>query len=329
MSGVGSGRQRMLDRARGAVLASAVGDALGAGYEFESAPLGPDGPRMIGGGLGGFAPGEWTDDTTMAWCVLDAEARGLDLRRAEGLDHVAANFRAWFETRPPDIGRQTHLVLEAAGPSPTAATLTGVSADLHRQTGRTGGNGSLMRTGPVALPFLTDGREDACAEAARRVSDLTHADPRAGEACVLWSLAIRTAIRTGGFDIRPGLMHLDAGARDFWSDRLREAEELAPRTFRPNGYVVPALQAAWAAITQTPVPDTRPERHLVDALTTVIAIGDDTDTTAAIAGALLGARWGASAVPVVWRTICHGHPGITADDLVGLADLAVGESLAG
>ena len=52
------------DRACGVLLAAAAGDALGAGYEF-SAPL--DGvPAMIGGGLGNFAPGEWTDDTAQA-----------------------------------------------------------------------------------------------------------------------------------------------------------------------------------------------------------------------------------------------------------------------
>ena len=47
----------------------AAGDALGAGYEF-NAPL-PDSAQvgMIGGGLGNFAPGEWTDDTSMAIVV--------------------------------------------------------------------------------------------------------------------------------------------------------------------------------------------------------------------------------------------------------------------
>ena len=79
-----------MDRACGAVLGSAAGDALGAGYEFGCATVGPEGPRMIGGGLGDFEPGEWTDDTSMTWCVLDVAASGVDLRSAEGLDAVAA-----------------------------------------------------------------------------------------------------------------------------------------------------------------------------------------------------------------------------------------------
>jgi hypothetical protein len=69
----------------------------------------------------------------------------------------------------------------------------------------------------------------------------------------------------------------------------------------PNGFVVTALQAAYAAIRQTPVPADDPARHLQDALVAAVRIGHDTDTVAAIAGGLLGARWGASAVPATWR----------------------------
>lgn len=50
-----------------------------------------------------------------------------------------------------------------------------------------------------------------------------------------------------------------------------------------------------------------------------VRAGNDTDTVAAIAGALLGARYGASAVPAGWRAQVHGWPGLRADDLVDLA----------
>lgn len=62
---------------------------------------------MIGGGLGDFAPGEWTDDTTMAWCILDVAASGADLRSPDALTARGRRFRAWYESRPPDIGVQT------------------------------------------------------------------------------------------------------------------------------------------------------------------------------------------------------------------------------
>ena len=169
-----------LDRACGTMLGTAVGDALGSGYEFGSAPLGPEGPRMIGGGLGGFGPGEWTDDTTMAWCILDVAASGTDLRTEEALTAIAICFREWYNTRPPDIGNQTRRVLGGVGAEPTGATLTATSYDLHAQTGHTAGNGSLMRTAPVALAHVDD--PFALTEAARKVGALTHYDQHAQEA---------------------------------------------------------------------------------------------------------------------------------------------------
>jgi ADP-ribosylglycohydrolase len=63
---------------------------------------------------------------------------------------------------------------------------------------------------------------------------------------------------------------------------------------------------------------------LPDGLAAAVRAGDDTDTVAAIAGALLGARHGASAVPAAWRSTVHGWPGLTADDLVELAVRATG-----
>ena len=72
-----------------------------------------------------------------------------------------------------------------------------------------------------------------------------------------------------------------------------------------------------------------PCRHLQHALATAIRIGDDTDTVAAIAGGLLGARWGASAVPAAWRRILHGWPVAKGERLVELAQLAVTGGRAG
>ena len=71
---------------------------------------------MIGGGLGDFAPGEWTDDTAMTWAVADVAATGADLRTDEALDAIARRFRDWYETGPADIGINTRAVLAGAGP---------------------------------------------------------------------------------------------------------------------------------------------------------------------------------------------------------------------
>ena len=157
-----------------------------------------------------------------------------------------------------------------------------------------------------------------------QISGLTHADPVAGEACVIWCVAIDRAIREGRLDgVSDGIALLPDARRQFWSERLDEAERNPPGSFSPNGYVVTALQAAWAAIRQTAVPAEQSGRHLVDALGAAVRIGDDADTVAAIAGALLGARWGATAVPLEWKSKLHGWPGYQVADLVRLAILTV------
>src|SRR6202044_2113199 len=123
-------------------------------------------------------------------------------------------------------------------------------ADLHERTGRTAGNGSLMRTAPGALAYLDD--PGGLAEAALAVSAPPHFDRSAGEACVLWCLAIRHAVLTGELDARAGLGYLPARTVDVWSARLVEAEKSRPGDFSSNGWVVEALQAAWCAIVRTP-----------------------------------------------------------------------------
>ena len=317
------------DRAAGVLLGMACGDALGAGYEF-GPPLANDVPVVMeGGGSFGWAPGEWTDDTSMAVAVAEVAAEGLDLRSEEVQDRIAGRWASWAETAR-DIGIQTRQVFRSAsqvvGTQPTAEGLRSAAAHLHRRTGRTAGNGSLMRTAPVALAYLDDAA--ALVEAATALSALTHADPEAGEACALWCLAIRRAVLNGTFDgLREGLDHLPADRRSVWAERLREAEAKPPSAFEHNGWVVEALQGAWSAITRTPVPrpdagQASPADHLHLALDAAVRGGRDTDTVAAIAGSLLGARWGASAVPSAWRRRLHGWPGIRSRDLVRLAVLS-------
>lgn len=303
------------DRAVGVLLGTACGDALGAGYEF-GPPLADDEPvRMCGGN--GFRPGEWTDDTALAVAVAQA-ATGHDLTTTAGLNAVAQGFVRWFREDPTDIGVQTRAVLTAAA-GPTAAALTAASQAFYEANpDRGAGNGALMRTAPVALSTLDD--EAAAIRTAVAVGALTHADPVSGEACALWTLAIRHAVRHATFDgLRVALGHLPAERAAWWSQRLDEAERLRPGDFDRNGWVVQALQAAWSAIAGTQIPAGEPGRHLELALENAVRGGRDADTVAAIAGGLLGARWGASAIPPQWTKVVYGWPGYRADDLTALA----------
>ncbi|WP_245644516.1 ADP-ribosylglycohydrolase family protein [Nocardioides jensenii] len=145
-------------------------------------------------------------------------------------------------------------------------------------------------------------------------------DPLAGEGAALWCLMIRHAVLTGEFPTADDVLpHLPNAAN--WADVLATAETSAPETFVTNGWVVGAMQAAWSSITHTPVTDDAAGRPLQVALATAIGIGNDTDTVAAIAGGLLGARWGASAIPQEWTGLLHGWgvKGAGAPELIRLA----------
>lgn len=297
------------DRAAGVLLATAAGDALGAGYEF-TYPTPATRIDMIGGGLGPFAPGEWTDDTSMAIAIAEVSATGADIGTGAGLDAVAAQFRRWYATNPKDIGNQTAAVLRAPGPDAVS-----MQTRARSIPGRKAGNGSLMRTAAVGLAYLDD--VDRCLAAAGEISALTHADEDASDACRLWSYAIRHAVLHGDFHgVYEFCKQMSGGIGRRWYKLLKDAETSDTAAgFDKNGWVVHALQSAWWAITHA-----RGEgaEHLQNALELAVRVGNDTDTVAAIAGGLLGARWGASAVPARWRRMLHGWPGYRSRDLVRL-----------
>lgn len=315
------------ERAAGVLLAMAAGDALGAGYEF-GPPLADDvDVEMAGGGSFGWSPGEWTDDTSMAVAIAEVSADGLDLRSTVAQDRIVARWIEWAADAT-DVGVQTRQVLSAIARSGSESVSTrahAAASALHERTGKTAGNGSLMRTAPVALAYLHD--PDGLVEAAKALSALTHADLEAGEACALWCLAIRHAVLEGTFDgLRHAVAELPDDRRDVWNARLDAAEQRPPSSFSHNGWVVEALQGAWSSISRTAIPDevagvSHPADHLKLALEAAVRGGRDTDTVAAIAGALLGARWGASAVPSAWRRVLHGWPDLRGRDLVRLGVL--------
>ena len=196
-------------RAIGAVLGMATGDALGAGYEFGPA-LADDHPvGMIGSGV--FEPGEWTDDTSMAIPILQALADGRDLLDPATADTIAAAWYGWSRDAK-DVGIHTREVLHRTALPVTAAGLREIAAAKFTAGHNSAGNGTLMRTSPIVLGYLDD--PDGLTRAAAMYSLITHGDPVAAQACVLWNHAQRHAILTGELDIRVGLAQLDAEAAE-------------------------------------------------------------------------------------------------------------------
>jgi ADP-ribosylglycohydrolase len=304
-------KSHRLARIAGTLVGCAAGDALGAAYEFgpsipKTTPIG-----MVGGGPFNWERGEWTDDTSMAIPIAQAIARGELLTESDTLATIFADWKAWASTAK-DVGSQTRSVLSRVKDI-SENEARRVSREHHERSGMSGGNGALMRTAPVALAYLYDDELDSAdlTEAARRVAELTHWEDTAGEACIIWTHAIRHAINHGELNLRKQLEHLPQGRRAYWTDRINEAEAKQPSDFHRNGWVVEALQGAWSAIHHTD--------NFVDAVEAAVRGGGDTDTVAAIAGSLAGAYYGAASIPASWRRILHGWPGMNYRDLVNLA----------
>ncbi|GAA3378799.1 ADP-ribosylglycohydrolase family protein [Streptomyces sannanensis] len=279
-------------RAAGAVIGSAVGDALGAPFEFGPAgafsarfPVADPGREMCGGG--GWDPGEATDDTQMAVLVAESllECGGLDL------PDVFARFQRWATSEPKDIGLQTEDVLTNGMPWDLAAA-------VHFQVNRyAAGNGALMRASTPAVRFARDGRE-ATMDAARRIAALTHGDRAAWEGTAIFHELVRVALEGADpLTAIPGalaLVHPDHRRRyatvlaaDWHPDRATEF----------NGAVWPCLgSAVWALRTTT---------SYEDAIRAAVDLGGDTDTVAAVTGGLAGAYYGLDAIPTRWADSLH------------------------
>lgn len=307
----------------------AVGDALGTTYEFQSIdqpdfPVLATGPAtdVVGKGPFGLVAGQITDDTQLAVCL----ARSLHERGTLDLADAAARYVAWSE-HAFDIGSQTRAAidrLEAGQPAESA----GLS--VWRGTERkAAGNGSLMRTAPIAVAYAGDPR---LIDAAIAESLITHADPRCALACAAFDAAIAAAIAqplTGTAMVavaRAALATAHARLREAWAGDpldVAAADDAATalatdldaaladnpgvygalHMLRSPGFVRIAFRIAFWHAVHTP--------SWQAALVDVASRGGDADTNAAIAGALLGARDGASAIPAAWieRVLAVTQPG--------------------
>ena len=308
------------DRAAGALLGMAVGDALGTTYEFRTIeqrdyPALATGPAtdVVGGGPFGLVAGQVTDDTQLAICI----ARSFVERGGFEPADIAAKYVAWAD-HAFDIGRQTLAAIDRLrdGEPYSSAGLT-VWREWERKPA---GNGSLMRTAPIAVAFA-ERPLGQLVEAALVESMITHADPRCALACAAFDAAIaaalhgdakrmvevaREGLELGAKQLRAAwasdatdLEHLERAVVDLDSD-LAAAVAQHPGVYRPGlhvhdtaGFVRVAFRLAFWHVMQTP--------SWRDAVVDVASRGGDADTNAAIVGALVGARDGAEAIPAAWR----------------------------
>ena len=273
-----------IDRAKGALLGLAVGDALGVPLEFEERDVHPRITEMIGGGLFQLEPGFWTDDTAMSLCIADSLIANPQL---DEYDLMRRFVRWWRKGENSvngvcfDIGMATEAAL--ARFEETGEVV--VNPDPNQA-----GNGSLMRLAPVAIAAGAD--VDLAVDLARRQSACTHGAPVCLDACSLYAELLVEAI--GGapkrevLGRRPVLFgHDDVAAIALGSYQVKKRHEI-----RSTGFVLDTLEAALWAIWNSD--------SFEEALIKAINLAGDADTIGAVTGQLAGALWGASAIPHRW-----------------------------
>ena len=269
------------DRACGALLGIAVGDALGTTLEFVSRDTAPRHAEIIGAGPFRLPAGVWTDDTSMALALAESLAEQGALDPAD----VARRWIAWWREgvysptgRCFDIGTITRDALARIRTS--GDPFGGLAAE------NMAGNGSLMRLSPVVLPAFA--APDLAAQMARTQSLITHGAPQAVDACAWFARLLCTTIASGtrpqptpDARLHPSVAAVVAGPWD------KPREEIIS-----SGYVVHTLEAALWAVSTT--------SSFEEALVEAVNLGDDADTVGAVAGQLAGALYGAAAIPQRW-----------------------------
>ena len=265
----------LADRAVGAYLGLAVGDALGATVEFMT----PSEIRerhgvhrnILGGGWLRLRKGQVTDDTEMSLALGHSIlAKGKVEPQA-----VAEAFSAWMRGKPVDIG---HTVRRGIA--------------RYRQTGEVvvppntydAGNGACMRCLPVALCTLGAGTDEVAA-ANRAQSHVTHHSPLGDAGTLTVIRMVQKALRGGTLaDLQTMAQALAEAEPEYRYDR-RRAEN-------PGGYLPETLRAVFQALFAADGFET--------ALVDVVNRGGDADTTGAILGMIAGALWGPAGIPARW-----------------------------
>ncbi|MBW1713284.1 MAG: ADP-ribosylglycohydrolase family protein [Deltaproteobacteria bacterium] len=306
------------DRFVGACLGLMAGDALGQPVEGWPWPqieahygwL----EKMV---AGRFPVGGYTDDTQMAIGLLESlvEARGFD----PGL--CAARWLANYEPQR-GYGGRIHLLMTRLA-----------QGDNWDEVGTDSfGNGSAMRIGPLGVWFAAN--EEELKEAALTSARITHRHPQALAGALVQALAVARACRLGlaGQALEldrfiPPLARQAAPIDPATGQRLEDLFGLRPaplpelrdrlsRLFACDVRAIEAVPPALAAVLLT--------KSFSQAVCLAVNLGGDTDTLGALAGALAGAYYGASAIPGDWWQALENRPGSGRDYLVGLCRRAMG-----
>ena len=268
-----------LERTQGCLLGQLTGDALGSLVEFQTPEQirqkYPNGVRELAdGGTWNTIAGQPTDDSEMALLL----ARMLVDQGWYDPEEARKAYLFWLDSDPFDCGMTIYRGLRGR-PNPDSQA-----------------NGAMMRISPLGIFGANHDSEDV-AEWARQDAAITHPHPVCQQANALFTMAIAHAVRQG-CDARSLYEQVVTWAENMEVDgslleAVRGAAEAPPADYvQLQGSVLTAFRNALWQLLHAP--------NLEEAVVDTVMRGGDTDTNAAICGALLGAVWGRSAIPDQW-----------------------------
>lgn len=280
-----------------------VGDALGVPYEFHPADRIPSFEQIEMTPPSGFrrahvgvAPGTWSDDGAHALILLDSLLvnHGLDL------SHLGTNLCRWLHEglfavnrNVFDVGAQTSSAINALTRGVPAHSSGPAEASRN-------GNGSLMRVLPLVLWHR--GSDLDLLSLAAKQSLVTHGHARARIACALYCAWARYVAHrlASPWNAAEQLLRTHAETLGFPTDEVDLVLDPSHRDHaQGTGYVVDCLWSARIAFEQS--------SDYASCVRRAIAFGNDTDTTAAVAGGLAGLRDGIDGIPVRWIDALRGR----------------------
>ncbi|MFA7243404.1 MAG: ADP-ribosyl-[dinitrogen reductase] hydrolase [Sulfuricellaceae bacterium] len=263
----------LYNRALGAYLGLAVGDALGSTVEFLTAreikAQYGEHREMLGGGWLRLKPGQVTDDTEMSLSLGQA----IIACGGWNLSAVADAYAAWLKSKPVDVGATCRrgirrYMLQGTLETPLSDT--------------DGGNGAAMRNLPVALCTLGD--DPAFEKCTLEQAHITHNHAFSDAGTLVLGRMVQTLLNGGGVkECRPHANRLVETYRQFKFD---------PYPKRASGYIVDTVQTVLYHFFFTD--------SFEDCLVETVNRGEDADTTGALVGMLAGALYGAQAIPKRW-----------------------------
>ena len=270
----------VLSRGQGCLLGQLAGDSLGSLVEFWTPRMirsrYPDGVRKLeDGGVWETIAGQPTDDSEMALSL----ARMLAERGTYDPDAAHRAYQHWFSSGPFDYGATTSAALAGGRPNPDSQA-----------------NGAMMRISPLGI-FGANRDLDQVAEWARQDCRLTHPHTVCQQANALFVMAIASAVANQPKppDLYRRIVEWakEMKAEESLMNTIRKAEDKPPADYcQSQGWVLIAFQnALWQLIHAS---------GLEEAVVDTVMQGGDTDTNAAICGALMGAVHGREAVPEQW-----------------------------